>query len=102
MVWYASLFPLVGGEGDDCLSVASLPTEREVHLLNISNLIYIQYVHVQYTPIHAHCTCTCTLILLGSDDVRLSVMCLVCRRVASACMPTYMNKYDVITDDISL
>ena len=52
MVWYASLLPLVGGEGDDCLSVASLPTEREVHLINMSHLIYIQYmyVHVQYTP----------------------------------------------------
>ena len=43
LVWMASLLPLVGGEGDDCLSVASLPTERDVHLLNMT---YTDTLHI--------------------------------------------------------
>ena len=62
MVWYASLLPLVGGEGDDCLSVASLPTQREVHLLNMA-YSYIMYMYNTHPARHQYMLHACTLYL---------------------------------------
>ena len=59
MVWYESLLPLVGGEGDDCLSVASLPIEREVYLFNMA---YTDTCTV-YTRIHVACMHTVSVLV---------------------------------------